>query len=226
MLKPSDWAEIPGLVAAFGGRGELPPSGTALVRQVHGSDFAHRKDLAEGENATEADAVIAEAKSRDGSVGAVKTADCVPILLVDPAMGWAAAVHAGWRGTRAEIAARVVAEHRRKTERQSADLRAALGPSIGPCCYEVSTELVREFNDAGLRDPSNQQGTYLDLRAANRTILRRAGLLDENIQDVGPCTKCNPAEYYSYRGDASEKGRQLSWAGWVDRADQKLHEDR
>jgi hypothetical protein len=162
----------------------------------------------------DADALVA---AREGIVGGVRTADCVPILLVAPQRRWAAAVHAGWRGTIANIAAEAIREAEAAGVRASGIL-AALGPSIGPCCYEVSEELGDEFDRAGLPVLRRVgKRPHLDLREANRVLLERSGVPRANIDDVGPCTRCAHDRYHSFRAEPDSTGRQVSWIGWEDR---------
>ena len=174
-----------------------------------------------------------------GLLLAVQTADCVPILLVDPKRRAIAAVHAGWRGTLARITEKTVGEMRQRLRSNPADLLAAIGPSIGSCCYEVGTELVAQFAsqfaDAGdwfdeLRTgdepnplqwlnrmpPGHQpppKKVRLDLPRANRAQLLAAGLAGKNIFRSGLCTACHPDLFFSYRKEGHQSGRLLSVVG-------------
>jgi YfiH family protein len=169
----------------------------------------------------------------------VQTADCLPILLVDPKKRAVAAVHAGWRGTLARIAQKSVGEMRMKFGCKPADVFAALGPAIGGCCYEVGTELVTEFTsqfaDAeeyfdelrtgeepnplqwlNMMPPGHQpplKNVRLDLRKANRSQLLAAGLRDTNIFVSDLCTACHTGLFFSYRKEAARCGRLLSVVG-------------
>jgi YfiH family protein len=221
-LKPPGWDSIDGLVCGFGSRAvEAPPATRLLVTQVHGRRVVDADDfpLVAGPDIhprldVEADALVA---SREGLLVGVRTADCVPILLVAPAYGWAAAVHAGWRGTINDIAGAAV-EAAEAAGVPAASLLAALGPSIGPCCYEVSLELGERFAAAGLSSPPPAAGRpHLDLRAVNRLLLERRGVPAEGIVQWGPCTRCAQDRYHSFRADPESAGRQVSWIGWEDR---------
>jgi YfiH family protein len=169
----------------------------------------------------------------------VQTADCVPILLVDPKKRAVAAIHAGWRGTLARIAQKTVGEMRMRFGSKPADILAALGPAIGDCCYEVGTELVTEFTsqfaDAeeyfdeprtgeepnplqwlNMMPPGHQpppKNVRLDLRKANRAQLLAAGLREANIFVSELCTACHPDLFFSHRKEAAQSGRLLSVAG-------------
>jgi YfiH family protein len=219
---PGGWDSIEGLVCGFGSRTiEAPPATRLLRTQVHGKDVVDAgvdethlgREAGDGHTRVEAgaDALVC---TRPGIVAGVRTADCVPILLVAPQRRWAAAVHAGWRGTIADIAGEAVRAAEKAGVRASGIL-AALGPSIGSCCYEVSEELGNQFEAAGLpvlrrvgRKP------HLDLRDANHVLLERAGVPRANIQNVGPCTRCANDRYHSFRAEPESKGRQISWIGW------------
>lgn len=219
-LRPVGWDDVEGLVCGFGDRLVGAPAGTWTIgRQVHGADLVEVEGPAAGNDANlplEADALVLR---RPGLVGGVRTADCVPLLLVARGAGWAAAVHAGWRGTIAGIATAAV-DRARRDGVNVAELRAALGPSIGACCYEVSCEIAESFARAGLpvlraAEPSGHP--RLDLRMINAVLLERAGLLATSIQHCGPCTRCACDRYHSFRADPQQAGRQLSWIGWAAR---------
>ena len=148
-----------------------------------------------------------------GLVVAVRVADCVPILLWDPGAPAVAAVHAGWRGTAQDIAGAAVRVGVERLDVAPGRLRAAVGPSIGPCCFEVGDEVVQGLRGAGLPDEAFGLRTgprdrpHVDLRAANRALLVRAGVADTSIEDVGGCTSCHPERYESYRRDGPTSGR-------------------
>lgn len=170
---------------------------------------------------------------------AVQTADCVPILLVDPKKCAVAAVHAGWRGTLARITEKAVGRMQLEFRSKPSDLLAALGPSIGPCCYEVGAELVSkftaQFTDApeyfdephsgeepnplqwlNMAPPGHQppaKNVRLDLRKANRSQLLAAGLRAQNIFTSDLCTACRTDLFFSYRKEGSLCGHLLSVIG-------------
>jgi hypothetical protein len=174
-----------------------------------------------------------------GVLLAVQTADCVPILLVDPKKRAVAAVHAGWRGTLARIAQKTIGRMRFEFGSKPADLLAAVGPSIGPCCYEVGAELVSKFTaqfaDAAdyfdeprsgeepnplqwlnMAPPGHQpppKNVHLDLRKANRSQLLAAGLRARNIFTSNVCTSCRSDLFFSYRKEGALSGRLLSVIG-------------
>jgi purine-nucleoside/S-methyl-5'-thioadenosine phosphorylase / adenosine deaminase len=177
--------------------------------------------------------------STPGLLLGVQTADCVPVLLVDPKKHAAVAIHAGWRGTLARIAQKAVGEMRMHFGCQPGELLAALGPAIGGCCYEVGTELVTEFAsqfaDAeeyfdelrtgeepnplqwlNMMPPGHQpspKNVRLDLRKANRAQLLAAGLREANIFVSNLCTACHTDLFFSYRKEGANSGRQLALIG-------------
>ena len=131
-----------------------------LLKQVHGARVVE----APWDQTPEADASVAASA---GWLLGIQTADCLPVLLVDPARGLVAAAHAGWRGTVAGVAARAVEALATRGSRPE-DLLAALGPGIGPCCYEVGDELREAFggSGAGFFRPGPHGRPHLDVRAA------------------------------------------------------------
>jgi len=170
------------------------------VRQVHGKDLVRAPATA----GTEADAIWSSAAEH---AVAVRTADCVPVLVSDPAGHAVLAIHAGWRGTAAAIAHTAVLEFGRLVGREPRELTAAIGPHIGPCCYEVD-EPVRSAIAEPVFAAVDRPGHYmLDLFAANRAQLLRAGLRDDRVERVGGCTFCDPSGLPSYRRDG--RGREM-----------------
>ena len=192
----------------------LPRITIITAKQVHGNTVLKIS------HATEKLAGIGDGLMTDAPnlcVG-VLAADCVPLLFVEPARKIAAAVHAGWRGTAAGIAPRAVALMQEAYQIDPAALHVAMGPSIGPCCYEVGPEVAEqiaanwreELKDAW--KPDGAKGR-LDLRALNEAQLLGAGVPRSHIQKIGPCTACNVETYFSYRKEG-KSGHQLSFIGW------------
>src|SRR5512143_4249155 len=167
----------------------------ARVRQVHGAR-AVRAD-APTAPALEADVVVTRAP---GVAACVSVADCVPVLLADPETGAVAAVHAGWRGTIARAAAEGVRALAREAGAPASRLVAAVGPSIGPCCYEVSADLAARFRESfGPDAVRDGRAPRLDLWAANAAALRAAGLSPGRIDVLGRCTSCERELFFSHR---------------------------
>jgi polyphenol oxidase len=203
IYRVSELDAFPWLVHGFGTRhSDIPGmfSQLASLKQIHSSECV----AASGRSGIlgEGDALL---EDRAGSVVAVKTADCVPILLVDDAHRAVAAVHAGWRGTAAGIAGKAVAEMRARFGSKAGELFAAIGPSIGKCCYEVGPEVSAQF---GLEGRS-----HLDLPELNRRQLIDSGVTAERIFASNLCTQCRADEFHSFRRDREAAGRLYSFAG-------------
>ncbi|HUO31543.1 MAG TPA: peptidoglycan editing factor PgeF [Bryobacteraceae bacterium] len=150
----------------------------------------------------EGDALL---ENTPGRLVAVKTADCIPILLVDEDCRAVAAVHAGWRGTVSGIAGQAVRHMRAAFGSRPEHLHAAIGPGIGKCCYEVGPEVAVQFGETGRAN--------IDLAAANRRQLEAAGIPAAQIYVAGLCTQCGAADFHSYRRDQEHSGRMLSFVG-------------
>lgn len=195
--------------------------------QVHGAAvLAVRPDDAVAEVAKlQADALSAVAP---GVVVAAFVADCIPLLMADVVTGAVAAVHAGWRGTVAGVAAAAVRSMAADYGSRPEDLRVAMGPAIGPCCFEVGEEVVAAVleaipnaRDAGvIREQAANDVTkrHVDLKLANALLLQREGVRPGHI-DAGPeCTSCDRARFFSYRRDAGATGQMVGFiataGGW------------
>lgn len=186
------------------------------MRQVHGDGLIEVTDT----NMKEAGAADGMVTRRAGAYLAVLTADCVPILMVAPERRIAAAVHAGWRGTLAGIAAKMVGLLGERYGVAVADMQAALGPSIGACCYEIQDDVAEPLlaRWGALAESSLEQRNgkhFVDLRSLNRNVLEQAGIPSAAIFEIGPCTSCAADEFFSYRRERAETGRQLSFIGWL-----------
>jgi hypothetical protein len=170
----------------------------AFARQVHGADVI---EVERGGLAGHADALVT---SRPGLPLCISTADCLPLVLYDSRAGRLAGVHAGWRGTVQSV---IVAAVRRLVETGSAvaDLVVAIGPSIGPCCYEVDAPVLERlepaFPEAWERwvTPKGPGKWMLDLWQANLDQLATVGVAREQVDLLGLCTGCRPDLLFSYR---------------------------
>jgi YfiH family protein len=184
----------------------------ARVRQVHGCRVV---EAATGTDPVEeADAV---ATSTPGVAACVSVADCVPVLLADPRSGAVAAVHAGWRGTIDGAAAAGVKALVDRHGAQPSEMLAAIGPGIGPCCFEVSRDLAARFRDevGPVTATSRDQGSRVDLWRANELLLRRAGLVRRRIETLGRCTSCEERTFFSHRRDRGVTGRHVAFISAV-----------
>ncbi len=193
------------LLAAAG----LAEGSLGTVTQVHGDRVWEIKSAPDPSLAgVEGDALWT---STPGAAVGVRTADCVPVLLVDPVGKRVAAIHSGWKGTELEISARAVEALVRQGTRAS-DLLAAIGPSIRGCCYQVSAAVADRFRgrfDGAVRDAGGTP--HLDLAVAVRATLETAGLTSAHIDLLPECTSCASTQFFSHRRDRSLSGRQLSF---------------
>jgi len=192
--------EFEWLVYGFGTRRCSPPVSFTTLKQIH-SDIVVAADGRSG-CLGEGDALVA---NTPGQTVAVKTADCLPILLVDAKNRTVAAVHAGWRGTVRQIARRAIDAMQRHFDTPVVNLHAALGPAIGGCCYEVGPEVAAEFGHSGR--------AHIDLAAVNREQLIQAGVPPEHIYAAALCTQCRQDDFWSYRREKEGAGRMFSFVG-------------
>jgi len=146
----------------------------------------------------------------------IKTADCVPVFVVDPERKVIAAVHAGWRGTAAGISAKVVRLMQNQYGSRPASLLASIGPSIGRCCYEVDAPAAEAFcshknAEAFLFRAKRKDRWMLDLVQANRGQLAECGIPPAGIDASGLCTVCRQDAFFSHRGSGGITGRQINF---------------
>ncbi len=176
------------------------------LRQVHSGTVWNADGLEDRQQA--GDALVTDQVGR--SIG-VRTADCVPLLLLDRRTRAVAAIHAGWRGTAAQIARNTVEKLRQDHGSHPGDLYAAIGPCIRPCCYEVSSEVAELFAAWPESVPRPTQcKPHLDLAAVNRSQLLDAGVPGAQIFDCELCTYCLADRFFSFRREPDNPGRMLS----------------
>jgi len=194
-----------------------------IVRVVKEEDGAleGRLQTEEGKAILEGDGLIT---ALPGILLGVGTADCVPVLLVDVAKRVVAAFHAGWRGTVARIVERGIATMQEEYGSQAQDMVAAVGPSIGPCCYTVGEEVWSEFGrqfgyakELFVRQTDSGE-VRLNLWEANRRQLLDAGVPEASIAMMGECTACARSQsgamrYFSHRAEYGTAGRMLNVVG-------------
>lgn len=183
--------------------------------QVHGSDVRSINDLAEAKPAEDArgdtiycDAIVSNAA---GVLAGVKTADCVPILIGDPVTSAFAAIHAGWRGTLAEVATKALERMAVGYQTNPRDVRVAIGPAAASCCYEVGPDVIdpfrRKFAEQDLFRKTGSEHACINLLAANRAQLISAGVDPDRISIAPLCTMCRTDLFFSYRREKSLHGK-------------------
>ena len=195
-------------VGAVTGSRETP---LVTVRQVH----SNRVVVAQQGASAEADGLMT---GQQGIALGIQTADCIPVLIVDLENRAVAALHAGWRGTVERVVELGIARMKTEYGSQPANLLAAIGPGIGPCCYTVGAEVVDRFKSkfvyAGEVLTKDEDGSVrLNLTQANQRQLLAAGLPEESISTVGECTGCHPERYYSHRNSGGHAGRMMALIG-------------
>jgi YfiH family protein len=177
-----------------------------FVIKQHGSYFSSREEL-------NYDAIVT---NRANLAICIKTADCVPVFIVDKVKKVIAVVHAGWKGTALEISAKVIRLMQNQYGSQPADILAAIGPSIGKCCYEVDQATADAFRGQNnseffLQHGSKKDKWMLDLPEANRRQILAAGVPESNIEVSDYCTTCNQDMFFSHRGSGGITGRQVNF---------------
>ena len=168
------------------------------ARQVHGNKVAIVTSRSAGRQVRGADALVTNSSKL---CLMVRTADCVPLLFCDPVAKVIAAAHAGWKGTAQKIASKTV-KAMRKLGSKPKDIRVGIGPSIGPCCYEVKKDVAVKFDHYICKGGSY----FVDLKLENNRRLIKAGVLRRNIRASNSCTKCGPKRFFSARA-GNPKGR-------------------
>jgi len=180
------------------------PGDYAQVKQIH-SDVVLSADGRVG-CIGEGDALIT---ATPGQLIGIRTADCVPILLADSEKRVVAAVHAGWRGTVAQVLRRTVERMAQEYGSKATDVYAAIGPAIGKCCFEVGPEVAEQFHPD--LTSSDEIPTHVDLPGSNFQQLVDAGVIAEHIDSSGLCTMCDAAgRFHSFRRDKQEAGRMVA----------------
>jgi polyphenol oxidase len=200
-------AELPWLDHGFSTRlsNGWPDAGSshrerlATAKQVHSN---HVLCVEAGGPQGEGDALIS---NRPGIRLAIRTADCLPILIADPRHHVVAAVHAGWRGVVSEIASKAVEAMTREYGTKPGDLLVAIGPAIGACCFEVGPEVAVQFQLSGR--------TKVDLIGTACRQLGRNGVNLRQISASGLCSYCDSELFESYRRDREAAGRMVSMIG-------------
>lgn len=194
----------------------IDPRKLMLVDQVHGDGILILDDPADNASKYESAAFDALITDQPGLALCIKTADCIPIFLVDTARHIICALHAGWQGTALKITAKTVDNLRARFHSRPEDILAVIGPAIGPCCYEVDKRVYDAMTgDGGGKIPFKKQSTpgkwMLDLPLANKLHILHAGVPADHIFSADLCTTCRKELFYSHRGENGNTGRQLNF---------------
>jgi len=182
------------------------PEASITLKQIHSNRVLNANVLRNRDQ--EGDAIITDCV--DKSIG-IRTADCVPILLLDPQNRAVGAVHAGWRGSAACIVQRTIEKLCEDFGTQASDIYAAMGPCIRACCYVVDTSVAERFAPSFPEwGPLEGKKLALDLPDANRQQMLQAGIKADRIFDSCLCTSCQSATFYSFRREPGNPGRMIS----------------
>ncbi|MEI7904322.1 MAG: peptidoglycan editing factor PgeF [Candidatus Firestonebacteria bacterium] len=186
----------------------LEPSKISYALQVHGAKVLVPRSL-EFKNLCKADGFVT---NRKNYLLCVFTADCLPVVLYDPKAGCIGITHCGWRSTYKGIAGKAVLKMKKLFGSKAGDIRAVFGPSIRPCCYEVSTSLAAKFERRfGMKCVLKRENkVFLNLEEANRILLLKCGLKRSRITSSKQCTFCGKKMFYSYRRDGKNTGRMVT----------------
>ena len=202
-----------GRTTSSGRAASCDPRAVVSVKQVHGTDalLVDRPIEAGTAFAGEWDAVIT---NQPGVLVTVRTADCVPILLHDPIHHVVAAIHSGWRGSVAGIVPKTLITMQQEFGTQAGSVQVAIGPSAGPCCYEVDEPVLKPlqsypFWKSVVRETGPGRA-LLDLREFIRRQAQAAGVPQQNIWTVRHCTICRPDLFFSYRREGVVKDTMTS----------------
>ena len=196
---------------------KLPLSDFTIARQIHSGTVTIVAEQMRGCGAADYDTAV---KATDAMITAVPrlcltvlSADCVPVLLFDPQKRVVAAVHAGWRGSVKFVARKTVGILKQKFNCQPVDLLVGIGPSIGPCHYDIGTEVISQIKDTfgnteGYISHESSDGKgYFNLWEANKRQIMEAGIPPQNIEVARICTYCNAHLFFSARRQKGRTGR-------------------
>lgn len=203
-----EWEQFSWLEHGFGTRrseGWLPEGESADLKQIH-SDLIVRAD-GPAARFCEGDALVTD---RQGLWVRIRTADCLPVLFVDERRRAVAAVHCGWRGVRLGLAAATVRRMGEEYGSSPSHLLAAVGPGIGPCCFEVGPEVALEFRQVFPERGDLDRKTTLNLEEALLRQLEQAGVERNRVSRAGLCTRCGAGLFHSFRRDRDLAGRMES----------------
>jgi YfiH family protein len=191
----------------FGTR-DANPKADITLKQVHSTRVWNVNGWEPQHREQEGDALITDDTAK--SIG-IRTADCVPILMLDCRRRAIAAVHAGWRSTAGELVKATVEQMTRDFGTSPADIYAAFGPCIRACCYEVGQDVVEQFAPwFPERRGREEWARKVDLAETNRRQLQAAGVLSARVFDCHLCTACQSGQFFSFRREPENPGRMLA----------------
>lgn len=184
------------------------PQGIAMAEQVHGVSIASVERVPAPERPIAGcDALVTQAP---GLGLAIRTADCLPLFVWDPAQRVVGIAHAGWRGLAARLPFRLISFLYQRYHTHPDQLWIGIGPAIHACCYEVGAEFDARL---GRWIQDRNGGRTCDLIACAVSQLREAGVREGRILDSGQCTACEPDRWFSLRREGAPCGRLVSWVG-------------
>jgi len=186
----------------------VEPGNAVFMEQVHGSRVVV---VEAGGTVPGADGIVTVTP---GLLLGVKCADCIPLLLYDPRGKAAGAVHCGWRSIVSGAAGNAVRLMKDTGGSEPGNILAAIGPSAGPCCYEIGNDVASCFHRGSVETRGGK--LYGDLKSELKRRLLGYGLREENIDLFPDCTVCNRSLYYSHRRDGTMSGRMLGYIMLVD----------
>lgn len=208
--KRLDLAVIANPDLSKGKQSPVYPANMPKTKQVHGTDVVYL-DSIDNDKLYIGDAWYTDKKE---IICYVKTADCLPLLLYDSKNKIVGAVHCGWRGIAGHIVQKTIDEFKEKNA-EPENIIAVIGPHIMTNCYQVSEELINIFRDNGWATEKliigKSDAFYFSLESAIKSELEESGLDIKKIDSSDSCTFCRSENFYSYRRDPSEKGRQVSF---------------
>lgn len=177
----------------------IDPSRCVFPGQIHGD---HVQTVTRAGACPDTDAVLTR---EPGLVLTIQTADCLPVYLIDPIQMVVGLVHAGWRGSRAGIVSKTVRQMMRDFGSAPTDIQVFIGPSIGPCCYEVDQNVSGQF------DPHYLSGTWLDLWQYTEDQIQKVGIHRKKIYRANLCTRCHTNWFFSHRASQGKTGRMIAY---------------
>jgi YfiH family protein len=191
----------------FGTR-DANPQADITLKQIHSNRVCNVNGWRAQRRETEGDALITDEPGK--SIG-IRTADCVPILLLDCSTRALAAVHAGWRGTAVELVRATIEQMTSDFGTAPRDIYAAMGPCIRACCYEVGADVATQFARWHPEWQTHvEKARKIDLAGTNRLQMELAGVESAHIFDCELCTACQSGQFFSFRREPENPGRMLA----------------